>query len=99
MLDVKPIGASVPEQTRRVALAAFPQGNLYIWLRDELGEIYHDQYFADLYSSQGQPGISAGQLALVSVMQFLENLPDRQAADAVRGRIDWKYCLGLEERR
>jgi transposase len=96
MLDAKPSSASVPEPTRRVAHAAFPQGNLYIWLRDEMGEIYHDEDFADLYSSQGQPGISAGQLALVSVMQFLEDLPDRQAADAVRGRIDWKYALGLE---
>ncbi len=96
MLCVKPIGAIVPEQTRRIAHSAFPQGNVYIWLRDELGEIYQDEDFADLYSSQGQPGISAGQLALVSIMQFLEDLPDRQAADAVRGRIDWKYALGLE---
>lgn len=96
MLDAKPSSASVPEPTRRVAHAAFPQGNLYIWLRDEMGEIYQDEDFADLYSSQGQPGISAGQLALVSVMQFLEDLPDRQAADAVRGRIDCKYALGLE---
>lgn len=28
-------------------------------------------------------------------MQFAENLTDRQAADAVRSRIDWKYALGL----
>ena len=96
MLSVKPIGGSVPEQTRRVAHSAFPQGNVYIWLRDELGVIYQDEDFADLYSSQGQPGISAGQLALVSILQFLEDLPDRQAADAVRSRIDWKYALGLE---
>ncbi|MGK7875702.1 MAG: transposase [Xenococcaceae cyanobacterium] len=81
MLDVKPIGASVPEPTRRVAHAAFPKGNVYIWLRDELGEIYQDEDFADLYSSQGQPGISAGQLALVSIMQFLEDLPDRVDAE------------------
>ena len=33
---------------------------------------------------------------MVSVLQFAENLTDRQAADAVRGRLDWKYCLGLE---
>ena len=96
MLSVKPISTSVPEQTRRVAHSAFPQGNVYIWLRDELGVLYQDEDFTDLYSSQGQPGISAGQLALVSIMQFLEDLPDRQAADAVRSRIDWKYALGLE---
>lgn len=63
MLAAKASSASVPEQTRRVAHAAFPKGNLYIWLRDEMGEIYQDKDFADLYSSQGQPGMSAGQLA------------------------------------
>jgi hypothetical protein len=36
------------------------------------------------------------RLALVTVMQFRENLSDRQAAEAVRARIDWKYLLGLE---
>lgn len=30
------------------------------------------------------------------MFQFLESLTDRQAADAVRGRLDWKYALGLE---
>ena len=49
-----------------------------------------------MFSWTGQPGISPAQLALVTVMQYIENLTDRQAADAVRGRIDWKYALGLE---
>lgn len=92
----KPKVTEVPEQTRRVAHAAFPQGNIYVWLRDELGELYKDEAFAHLYSDQGCPGLSAGQLAVVSVMQFLEDLSDRQAADAVRSRIDWNYVLGLE---
>jgi hypothetical protein len=42
---------------------------------------------------RGAPGISPAQLAMV--LQFTENLTDRQAADAVRGRLDWRYCLGL----
>ena len=49
-----------------------------------------------LYGTRGAPGISPAQLAMVTVLQFTENLTGRQAADAVRGRLDWKYCLGLE---
>jgi transposase len=67
-----------------------------MWIRDELGQIYVDEDFADLYDNRGQPGWSAWRLALICVMQFLEDLTDRQAAEAVRGRIDWKYALGLE---
>ena len=69
MLSVKPISTSVPEQTRRVAHSAFPQGNVYIWLRDELGVLSLDDDFADWYSSQGHPGISAGHFALVRFLQ------------------------------
>lgn len=86
----------VPEDTRKVAKAAFPKGNVYLWMRDELGELYSDHLFADLYSSRGQPTFSPGRLALTSIMQFMEGLTDRQAAEAVRARIDWKYALGLE---
>lgn len=86
----------VPEETRRVAQAAFPKGNLYMRLRDELGELYSDSLFADLFPKRGQPAVSPGRLALITVMQFAEGLSDRQAAEAVRARIDWKYALGLQ---
>lgn len=86
----------VPEMTKAVAEAAFPKGNLYMQMRDELGSIYTDDLFAELYSEEGQPGWSPWRLALVTVMQFAENLSDRQAADAVRARLDWKYALSLE---
>jgi transposase len=86
----------VPEETARVARAAFPKGNLYLTIRDELGTIYSDEQFTDLYPNVGQPALAAWRLALVTVFQFLEGLSDRQAAEAVRSRIDWKYALGLE---
>ncbi|MGW0846012.1 IS1182 family transposase [Streptomyces sp. NPDC002787] len=86
----------VPEETARVARAAFPKGSLAMRVRDELGELFSDADFAGLYPSRGKPAWSPGRLALVSVMQFAEGLSDRQAADAVRGRLDWKYLLGLE---
>ncbi len=65
-------------------------------MRDELGSIYMDEIFADLYPNDGQPAIRPWRLALITLMQFAENLTDRQAADAVRDRIAWKYALGLE---
>lgn len=86
----------VPEETTEVAHAAFPKGNIYMQMRDEMGVFYTDEAFAELFSRRGQPAQSPWQLALVTVMQFAEGLTDQQAADAVRGRIDWKYALGLE---
>jgi transposase len=86
----------VPEETARVAHAAYPKGDLYLSLRDHLGAIYKDEQFTGLFPNVGQPAYAPWRLALISVLQFLEGLSDRQAADAVRGRIDWKYLLGLE---
>jgi transposase len=85
----------IPAETARVARAAFPKGTAVMHLRDELGPIYEDQAFADLFSRRGKPAEAPWRLALVTVLQFAENLTDRQAADAVRSRIDWKYALGL----
>jgi transposase len=88
--------APVPEETVMVARAAFPKGNVYMQMRDEFGSLYTDAMFADLYPKDGQPAVRPWRLALVTVMQFAENLSDRQAADAVRDRIGWKYALSLE---
>ena len=85
-----------PLRPPAVAHAAFPAGNVYMRMRDELGTLFDDELFTAVYASEGQPALHPWQLALVSVMQFAENLSDRQAADAVRARIDWKYALGLE---
>jgi len=65
-------------------------------MRDELGEIYQDASFAELFPGRGQRAKSPGRLAWVTVMQYSEGMSDRQAAEAVRARIDWKYVLGLE---
>ena len=65
-------------------------------IREELGEVYADARFAAAFGIRGRPGISPGQLMMASVLQFSENLTDRQAAEAVRDRITWKYALGLE---
>src|SRR5215213_8135430 len=86
---------SPPEETRRVARAAFPKGTLCLDIVDALGPIYQDSQFAGLFPPLGQPAAAPAMLALATVLQYLEGLSDRQAAEAVRGRIDWKYALGL----
>src|SRR5712672_4571161 len=86
----------IPGVTACVAHAAFPHGNGVMQLRDALGTIYTDEVFADLFPTHGQPAEAPWRLALVTVLQFMEGLTDRQAADAVRDRLAWKYALSLE---
>jgi transposase len=93
-LKPEPIGP-IPAETERMARAAFPQGTRAMPMRDRLGAIYDDTRFAELFAAQGRPAEAPWRLAIVTVLQFAEGLSDRQAADAVRGRIDWKYALGL----
>jgi transposase len=97
LMALKPVDlTSIPEETARVAKAAFPKSNIYLKLRDELGAPYQDETFSHLFPSAGCPAESPGRLAMITVFQFAEGLSDRAAADAVRSRIDWKYALGLE---
>jgi transposase len=86
----------VPEQTVLVARAAFPGGSLAMSVRDELGEVFGDEQFAASFGVRGAPAESPGALALVTALQYVENLTDRQAAQMVARAIDWKYALGLE---
>src|SRR5215208_8031906 len=86
----------VPKPTARIARAAFPKSTPDLTLRDRLGPIFCDPDFAELYPEGGQPAYPPWRLALITLMQFRESLSDRQAAEAVRARIDWKYLLALD---
>jgi transposase len=86
----------VPEETARVARAIFPKGHLSLRLADTFGSLFEDADFVELYPADGQPALSPVRLMLVLILQFAEGLSDRQAAEAVRTRIDWKYVLCLE---
>ena len=86
----------VPEEMAHVVHIVFPRGNVFMQVRDALGTIYTDEAFADLFPTHGQPALAPWRLALVTVFQFMEGLTDRQAADAVRDRLAWKYALSLE---
>ena len=85
----------IPEETVRLARIVCPHDNLCLLLSDELGEVFQDTLFASLFPRRGQPAESPWRLAMVTVLQFAEGLSDRQAANAVRTRIDWKYALHL----
>ena len=85
--------APVPAETARVARAAFPKGHPYLTFREALGPIFQDEDFASLYAHTGQPRFTPWRLALVTILQFRENLADRQAAEAVRARIDKRLRL------
>jgi transposase len=85
----------IPRQTVEVARACFPHGNIYMKIRDTLGSVFDLEVFTGLFPDSGQPAYAPWRLALVCIMQFIENLSDRQAADAVRGNIAIKYMLSL----
>lgn len=86
----------IPADTARVARQAFPNGNVYMQVRDRFGMLYQNHQFAHLFAAEGQPALAPARLALITVMQYMEGVGDRQAAENVRDRISWKYALGLE---
>jgi transposase len=83
----------IPDETTRVARAAFPTGTLCLQLRDALGALYTDADVAELFPTRGQPAEAPWRRALVRALQVVEGRPDRQGADAVRSRLDWKSAL------
>jgi hypothetical protein len=85
----------IPAQTIRVVRAACPNGTRATHLRDTLGPIFDDAQFAGWFAREGQAGIAPGMLALVCVLQAMEDMSDREAVEAVRTRMDWKYVLSL----
>ncbi|RSO03747.1 hypothetical protein DMH26_11515 [Streptomyces sp. WAC 05379] len=81
-------GRVIPPLTVRMARASNPPGTVAMWVRDRVDELFTDEYFANWYPADGRRGLSPARLAMVSVLQYAENLTDRQAAEAVRCRLD-----------
>src|SRR5215470_3828941 len=96
---VQPVPWPEPDPLVAAAIAAKYRGKrprpLAVLIRDRLGQWLRDEEFAAAFGIRGRPGWSPSRLALVAVLQRAEDLTDRQAAEAVRTRIDWQYLLGL----
>jgi transposase-like protein DUF772 len=93
-LSVRPrFREHVPSLTAQVARAGNPDGTTAMWVKDRLNGLWRDEDFIGRYSRDGRPGLSPAQLATVCVLQFLLDFSDRQAAEPVRRRIDFKYAL------
>ncbi|MCM3920491.1 transposase [Frankia sp. AiPs1] len=96
-MSLQPKGLpEIPAQTVAVARAAFPRGTLAMRLRDRLAEVFVDEPFTPAFGRRGAPGLPPAVLSLVTVLQFTDNLTDRQAAAMAVRAIDWKYALGAE---
>lgn len=87
---------AIPELTGQLARKSFRKPTAPMILRDKLGPIFANEDFAELFSATGQPAVDPWRLALVTIMQYMLGMSDREAADAVSARLDWKYALGLE---
>jgi len=85
----------MPEETARVGRVILKEESPYRLIGEKLFEKFSEQDYADLYSSEGKPAVSPVILAFVTVFQFMERLPDRQAAESLRMRMDWKYALRM----
>lgn len=95
-MEYKHQNQEVPAKTAELAQKVFKRGNIYVQMRDDLGVIFENEMFRSLFSHVGRPAEAPGNLALILVMQYMEKLSDRQAAEQVGARIDWKYILGLK---
>src|SRR5437763_2765858 len=85
----------IPEETRLLVQRLSPKGTMVTQLRDALGPIYSDEPFAHLFPKRGRPAETPWRLALVTVLQAVEGLTDRQAAACLYTRLDWLYALAL----
>jgi Transposase DDE domain/Transposase domain (DUF772) len=85
----------MPEDIGEIGRRVLREGDPYRVIGEQLADIVSDEQFAGLYEGRGRAAISPSLLALVTIFQFLEDLPDREAARQVGVRLDWKYALHL----
>src|ERR1700690_1939398 len=83
----------IPEATRALVEPLLAEESVYRLIGQEVAPMVGDEDFEALYAEDGRPAVNAVVLALVTVFQFLEKVPDRAAATLAVMRLDWKYAL------
>ena len=85
----------IPGDTAQVGREILSENDPYRLVGDDANNFLTLSDFDDLYSDLGRGGICPIIQSLVTVFQFLENVPDREAAKWAVTRMDWKYALHL----
>jgi len=87
--------SAMPADIAAIGQQVLGSDSPYRVIGDQLADLVGDEQFAALYEPTGRAAVSPSLLALVTIFQFLEDLPDRAAAEQVVVRLDWKYALHL----
>ncbi len=85
--------SGIPEQTREIGEVILDPDDVCYFLGNHIEEFLSEADFAEMYSSIGRGGVHPLILSMVTVLQYLEKLPDRRASQQVVKRLDWKYAL------
>jgi transposase len=86
----------IPPTTRELVTPILPKNSVCRLLGDEGERLVDEEALSQMYHVEGRGGINPVILSFVLILQYLENIPDRQAALMVVMRMDWKYALRQE---
>jgi Transposase DDE domain/Transposase domain (DUF772) len=87
----------LPTAGARWCEAALPAGSVYRFLARERARLFPPELFADLFEPTGRRSVPPSILAVVMVLQRLEGLSDREAADRFAFDVRWRYAAGVAD--
>jgi Transposase DDE domain/Transposase domain (DUF772) len=87
----------LPTTGARWCEAALPAGSVYRFLARERARLFPPELFADLFQPTGRRSVPPSILAVVTVLQRLEGLSDREAADRFAFDVRWRYAAGVAD--
>jgi hypothetical protein len=87
----------LPTVGARWCEAALPEGSVYRFLARERARLFPPELFADLFEPTGRRSVPPSILAVVMVLQRLEGLSDREAADRFAFDVRWRYAAGVAD--